>query len=657
MPEGCSSISNRTKSKWLIEGIVFVLSLGGLIASLTGNVSKNHAIWFLEPWKWCVLVMVIVGGRRIMQWMMMLVVYSVKTVFLFMEVKVYYSYYIYSLGKCIGVVLWFGSVLLTWVLLFKSSEVKRFLNLANHEVKRSKLDSHVQKYITRSLGTLVIGGFLWVLKALLVNILSSPFQATRLFHRFRESLIDQYILGVFSRVSDEKSVVVKWINKNQLPCKKKGTNPVINRLKKIEPEEISAWSMNHLMSVITSPDDPLSPITQKLEKLAKKEQDVIELFEKTEDLAADIFKNVSEIIYKDESILSAKKIEKGELQQLPLFEAEDPSDDVKYVLQHILGGQNDEIIGIQALKKWLVNAIIERRSLAQSLNDTAIAIDELNKLLSVILLILLFVLWLIMLGILTTEAFIAIMGQFVALAFIFGDTVKSTFQGIIFVFVNHPFDIGDSCLINGEEMVVEKINLHSTVFRKNHVKDKVMCPNSVLATQRIKKLYKGDRHVIEDSFEIAIALSTIKVTPTFSDGLTTTKGTFWATEGDSTTTKGAECDSTTTTDSKLSQIEFFEDPIGQLPQIKSLRTAIDRFLRVNKNKWLPNYSFNVKEIEDQKLKIVLRVSYRKTDLDSDWAMIIERRNALVIGLTTFIAVIKNIKSYNILPKAVDADSC
>ncbi|GKV12020.1 hypothetical protein SLEP1_g23226 [Rubroshorea leprosula] len=627
MPEGCSSISNRTKSKWLIEGIVFVLSLGGLIASLTGNVSKNHAIWFLEPWKWCVLVMVIVGGRRIMQWMMMLVVYSVKTVFLFMEVKVYYSYYIYSLGKCIGVVLWFGSVLLTWVLLFKSSEVKRFLNLANHEVKRSKLDSHVQKYITRSLGTLVIGGFLWVLKALLVNILSSPFQATRLFHRFRESLIDQYILGVFSRVSDEKSVVVKWINKNQLPCKKKGTNPVINRLKKIEPEEISAWSMNHLMSVITSPDDPLSPITQKLEKLAKKEQDVIELFEKTEDLAADIFKNVSEIIYKDESILSAKKIEKGELQQLPLFEAEDPSDDVKYVLQHILGGQNDEIIGIQALKKWLVNAIIERRSLAQSLNDTAIAIDELNKLLSVILLILLFVLWLIMLGILTTEAFIAIMGQFVALAFIFGDTVKSTFQGIIFVFVNHPFDIGDSCLINGEEMVVEKINLHSTVFRKNHVKDKVMCPNSVLATQRIKKLYKGDRHVIEDSFEIAIALSTIKVTPTFSDGLTTTKGTFWATEGDSTTTKGAECDSTTTTDSKLSQIEFFEDPIGQLPQIKSLRTAIDR------------------------------VSYRKTDLDSDWAMIIERRNALVIGLTTFIAVIKNIKSYNILPKAVDADSC
>ncbi|GLT98755.1 hypothetical protein SLE2022_162400 [Rubroshorea leprosula] len=656
MPEGCSFISNRTKSKWLIEGIVFVLSLGGLIASLTGNVSKNHAIWFLEPWKWCVLVMVIVGGRRIMQWMMMLVVYSVKTVFLFMEVKAYYSYYIYSLGKCIGVVLWFGSVLLTWVLLFKSSEVKRFLNLANHEVKRSKLDSHVQKYITRSLGTLVIGGFLWVLKALLVNILSSPFQATRLFHRFRESLIDQYILGVFSGVSDEESVVVKWINKNQLPCKKKETNPVINRLKKIEPEEISAWSMNHLMTVITSPDDPLSPITKDLEKLAKKEQDVIELFEKTEDFAVWIFKKVSEITFKD-SILSAEKIKKSELLQLPLFEGEeacDDDDDVNYVLQHILGGQNDEIIGKQALKKWLVNAIIERRSLAQSLNDTAIAIDELNKLLSVILLILLFVLWLIMLGILTTEAFIAIMGQFVALAFIFGDSVKSTFQGIIFVFVNHPFDIGDSCLIDGEEMVVEKINLHSTVFRKNHVKDKVMCPNSVLATQRIKKLYKGDRHVIEDSFEITIDLSTIKVTPTFRDGLTTT---FWATEGDSTTTKGAECDSTTTTDSKLSQIEFFEDPIHQLPQIKSLRTAIERFLRVNKNKWLPEYSFNVKEIEDQKLKIVLRVSYRKTDLDSDWAMIIERRNALVIGLTTFIAVIKKIKSYNILPKAVDANSC
>ncbi|GLT98759.1 hypothetical protein SLE2022_162420 [Rubroshorea leprosula] len=50
-----------------IDVVVCVLFLGGLIASLIGQGSKNQEIWGLELWKWCVPTLVIVGGRRIMK--------------------------------------------------------------------------------------------------------------------------------------------------------------------------------------------------------------------------------------------------------------------------------------------------------------------------------------------------------------------------------------------------------------------------------------------------------------------------------------------------------------------------------------------------------------------------------------------------------------
>ena len=99
-----------------------------------------------------------------------------------------------------------------------------------------------------------------------------------------------------------------------------------------------------------------------------------------------------------------------------------------------------------------VNAYLERKSLAHSLNDTKTAIEELNKLVSVLVVVLAIIVWLLMMGLLTTQILVLISSQLLLVAFMFGNTAKTVFEAIIFVFVMHPFDVGDRCVIDGVQV-------------------------------------------------------------------------------------------------------------------------------------------------------------------------------------------------------------
>lgn len=95
----------------------------------------------------------------------------------------------------------------------------------------------------------------------------------------------------------------------------------------------------------------------------------------------------------------------------------------------------------------------ERKFLALSLNDTKTAIEELNKLVSGLTVIILIIVWLILMGIATTEVLLFISSQFLLFVFMFGTSAKSAFEAIIFVFVMHPFDVGDRCVVDGVQVI------------------------------------------------------------------------------------------------------------------------------------------------------------------------------------------------------------
>jgi small-conductance mechanosensitive channel len=152
-----------------------------------------------------------------------------------------------------------------------------------------------------------------------------------------------------------------------------------------------------------------------------------------------------------------------------------------------------------------VNAFRERRALALTLNDTKTAVNRLHKMVNIVVGIIILVIWLIILGITSTKFLVVMSSQVVVVAFIFGNMCKIVFESIIYLFVIHPFDVGDRCEIDGVQMVVEEMNILTTVFLRFD-NQKVVYPNSLLWTKSIGNYYRSPD--MGDGIEFSIHITT-----------------------------------------------------------------------------------------------------------------------------------------------------
>ncbi|KAF2613298.1 hypothetical protein F2Q70_00007335 [Brassica cretica] len=160
---------------------------------------------------------------------------------------------------------------------------------------------------------------------------------------------------------------------------------------------------------------------------------------------------------------------------------------------------------VVSLPKHFVKVYTSRKALAHSLNDTKTAVKQLNKLVTAILMVVTLVIWLLLLEVATTKVLLFFSTQMVALAFIIRNTCKNLFESIIFVFVMHPYDVGDRFVVDGVPMLVEEMNLLSTVFLKLD-NEKVYYPNAVLATKPISNSFRSSD--MSETVEFSIAFST-----------------------------------------------------------------------------------------------------------------------------------------------------
>ena len=96
-----------------------------------------------------------------------------------------------------------------------------------------------------------------------------------------------------------------------------------------------------------------------------------------------------------------------------------------------------------------VRAYFERKALAQSLNDTKTAVQQLHKLASSMVIVIIAIVFLLVMGLATLNVIFVFMTQIVLVGVAFQGTCKTVLEAIIFVFIMHPFDIGDRCVIDG----------------------------------------------------------------------------------------------------------------------------------------------------------------------------------------------------------------
>lgn len=114
-----------------------------------------------------------------------------------------------------------------------------------------------------------------------------------------------------------------------------------------------------------------------------------------------------------------------------------------------------------------MNAFRERRALALTLNDTKTAVNKLHKIVNVVVAIIILVISLLILEIATSKFLLFVSSQLVLVAFVFGNTCKTVFEALIFLFIIHPFDVGDRCEIDGMQVrtyLYVILKLHSEVI-------------------------------------------------------------------------------------------------------------------------------------------------------------------------------------------------
>ncbi|GLU14762.1 hypothetical protein SLE2022_313130 [Rubroshorea leprosula] len=488
LPQG---MKKERKSLWvLLQWVGFILMSPALISSLTLPSLRKRNLWILELWKWEILVLVVLSGRLISGWTVRIMVFFIEMNFLLRKRVLYF---VYALRNIAQNGLWMVLILIVWQYLFDKKVGK-------------ETNSKIVRLVTKVLVCVVVILMFWLVKTLLVKVLASSFHKSTYFDRILDSLFNQYVIEALSgppknqKIEEEGRGIAGSgkIRKspqdktNTLFClasrkeDKKGWGISIDELHQMNPKNISAWNMKRLMNIIQH-----GPLTTLDKQIKDSKSTEIKTEIEAKNAAKKIFENVAKPGFGH-----------IDLEDIERFMGEDEALKTTSLFEK---GSESKKISKSAVKNWVVNAFRERRALSLTLNDTKTAVERLHWVVNVLVIIITTVISLHVLGITTGKVVLVVSTQVLLLAFIFGDTLKAIFQSIIFIFITHPFDVGDRCQIDGIQMVVEEIGILNTIFL-GHDNEKIIIPNSVLASKAISNFYLSPD--MRDEIEFCVPTAT-----------------------------------------------------------------------------------------------------------------------------------------------------
>ncbi|RZC47466.1 hypothetical protein C5167_040404 [Papaver somniferum] len=516
----------------ILQWVSLILILGALICSLTIHELSKRRLWALPLWKWELIIFVLICGRLVSGWGIRIVVFFIERNFILRKRVLYF---VYGLRKAVQNCLWLGLVLLAWQYLFDKKVARDVI----------KDRTNIPVYITKFLILFLVSTLLWLVKTLLVKVLASSFHVSTYFDRIQDSLFTQYVIGTLScppmiqilRNQEEEEQVMAEVRNLQnagatMPAdlretafppmksgkvigsgriqnsskfksgirasgnntpSKKDEGISIDELHRLNQKNISAWKMKRLMKIIRH--GVITTLDEKIQDSCDCNEEESATTIRSEFEAKSAARKIFNNVAKPQS----KFIH---LEDIMRFMGEE---EAEKTMNQFEGGMETNRVSKKSLKHWVINAFRERRALALTLDDTKTVVNQLHRMVNVVVCILIGIIGVLILEIATTKFLVLISSQLLLVAFMFGNTCKMAFEAIIFLFVMHPFDVGDRCEVEDVQMVVEEMNILTTVFLR-YDNQKIIYPNSVLATKPISNLYRSPD--MGDSIDFCVHVST-----------------------------------------------------------------------------------------------------------------------------------------------------
>ena len=148
----------------------------------------------------------------------------------------------------------------------------------------------------------------------------------------------------------------------------------------------------------------------------------------------------------------------------------------------------------------------ERKSIAKSIHDVDQAVNVLDNLLCTVVFIAVIFIFVALLNKSFTTTLATAGTALLSLSFVFSVTAQEVLGSCIFLFVKHPFDVGDRIDIATDQLIVERISLLFTVFRsvKDHRTKQVA--NIVLNTVWIENITRSK--AMREAINLNVAVDT-----------------------------------------------------------------------------------------------------------------------------------------------------
>ncbi|KFY47594.1 hypothetical protein V495_01898, partial [Pseudogymnoascus sp. VKM F-4514 (FW-929)] len=167
---------------------------------------------------------------------------------------------------------------------------------------------------------------------------------------------------------------------------------------------------------------------------------------------------------------------------------------------------NNGDISLDEMIVKVVGMSRERKAIANSMHDIGDAISVLDSVLVAVAFVIIVFIFVAFLNASFVTTLATAGTTLLSLSFVFAVTCQEFLGSCIFLFIKHPYDVGDRVDINSEPLVVERISLLYTVFKRIDYMKMVQVPNIVLNTMWVENVTRSK--AMKEQIELPISFDT-----------------------------------------------------------------------------------------------------------------------------------------------------